>query len=989
MRQHFFEDLGEGVSVIRKLNAFAGVSALLVAAVTGACAQNISVTPKLIQFPNQGVGTTSQAYTVTVNNNQSASLTIKSIEASAPFAQTNNCGSGLASNQTCTISVTFNPTAKQYYSSSLVITDDAGNSPQSVQLTGNGVIPVSYAPAELRFPDQGIHSTSAPMSFTLTNNQSQTLSISGVQAGGAFAQTNNCTSLGQGQSCTVNVTFTPTSAQYYSGSIVVNDSASTSPQQIPVNGNGVLAIKYTPPQGGYYFNHQIVNTSSTPQPVTLTNNQSSPVSITGITAPTGFTFTNGCGSSIAGGASCTVEVSFDPPAATTYSGNLQINDSAYGSPILIPLQGMGIPGTPNPYVSVTPQTPCITGGQSIQFSAIVNGESNQAVDWYVNGVKNGSSSVGTISSSGLYTAPSSGSHTIRAVSQASSSVSGSTTVAIEGGSAMSYEMYPYVASIPVGGQQTFRAETCGAIDTNNISYFVDGVEGGNSSVGTINSSGVYTAPNASGRHQIRVTDNTLNRSTAGQVTVFSNVTADFASRAKNTTPVPASMFGYGRGESIPTTSARNLLTQGGLTDSRLSAEIINVYASQSPDWTKIDPFIQAIQASGQKALLQLNQTPTWLQPSSGACAGNMYAEPTDLNQWAQIAAAYVAHMDANFPGVVQDYEIWNEPNAATLCANDHLSAYLAIYAAAAPVMKAQASQDKQTIRIGGPVLSGYDPSWVTGLLTNSSTAPYVDFVSYHHYLYGSSQLDAQWDTNNGFRSVYEMTQDPSVGAFGDYQRFARLVAAGNQPGGANTPIYVTEYNVNWAFFQDCCRNDPTYAPVWNALYVTDMLNAPYNGVPLPPAKLFYFAGSAYPYFCLVGVQDSNNDCLYSAGATPAPYPQYYAYQLIGSPQYLGLGNGGYMAKSISTPTGGGGLATTAFYTSSKDAILIVNPTSTAFSQVPVTFANPGFTSTEGTLYQIQNGSEITTSSVALTSSGTSRTATIDVPAYSVQAISIQ
>ena len=97
-----------------------------------------------------------------------------------------------------------------------------------------------------------------------------------------------------------------------------------------------------------------------------------------------------------------------------------------------------------------------------------------------------------------------------------------------------------------------------------------------------------------------------------------------------------------------------------------------------------------------------------------------------------------------------------------------------------------------------------------------------------------------------------------------------------------------------------------------------------------PAKLFYFAGSAYPYFCLIGVKDSNNDCLYSAGATPVPYPQYYAFDLLASPNYLGLAAGGRMAASISTPTGGGGIATTAFYTSTQDAIVITNPTSTSF-----------------------------------------------------------
>jgi len=120
-----------------------------------------------------------------------------------------------------------------------------------------------------------------------------------------------------------------------------------------------------------------------------------------------------------------------------------------------------------------------------------------------------------------------------------------------------------------------------------------------------------------------------------------------------------------------------------------------------------------------------------------------------------------------------------------------------------------------------------------------------------------------------------------------------------------------------------------------------------------------------------------------------PYPQYYAYQLLASSTYLGLSAGGYMAKTLSTPTGGGGLATTAFYTASQDALVITNPTSSAYSQISVTFANPGFASTQGTLYSIQDGARINSSAISFSVQGTSLTTTIAVPPYSVQAISLQ
>jgi virulence-associated protein VapD len=237
--------------------------------------------------------------------------------------------------------------------------------------------------------------------------------------------------------------------------------------------------------------------------------------------------------------------------------------------------------------------------------------------------------------------------------------------------------------------------------------------------------------------------------------------------------------------------------------------------------------------------------------------------------------------------------------------------------------------------------------------------------------------------------LYELTQDPTIGAFAEYNDVLADVAAGKQPGGAETPIYISEYNTNWAFFNDCCRNNATYAPVWNALYVTDLLDSVYKGSAKMPNKLIYFAGSAYPWFCMIGVLDTNLDCLYSAGATPVPYPQYYTYQLFASSTYLGLQGGGYMAKSLSTPTGGGGLATTAFYTSTQDAVVIVNPTSTAYPHISVTLANPGFASTQGTLYSVVNGAEIQSSGISFSVQGTSFTTTIDVPAYSVQGVSLK
>ena len=952
----------------------------------------VTFAPAAINFPNQAINTTSNAIAVTVTNNQSVALNFSNISVPAPFAQTNNCGLSLAAGTTCTVSVTFSPTAIQNYSATLAIANDGPNAPQSVPVTGYGTAPVNYTPKQISFPDQGIYSTSTAVPITFTNNEPTPLTL-GIQTAAPFAQTNTCgLSLAAGATCTISVTFTPTVVQYYSGALTIS-GAPGSPISIPVVGNGIIPVSFTPKVGGLYFSHQIANTPSVPQAVTITNDQRSPLTFTSMSSSAAFPFTTNCGNGLGGGtlapgATCAVQISFDPPAAAAYSANLLVYENAYGSPITIPLQGTGIIGTPGNMVTVKPPTPCILPLGTEQFSANVTGLGSSAVYWYVDGVKGGNAKVGTISPSGLYTAPSTTNvHTIRAVSQLSSTVSGAATLTVS--TTPNFEIYPFVSSIPVGGQQTFQGQSCNVPDTN-VTFTVDNIAGGNSTVGTVSNTGVYTAPNVAGKHTVRVTDATLNHTSGAVVTVFTSITADFASRGNNTAPIPANIFAYGRGEALHNAADRALLTQAGVTVSRMSANIANVFATQTPDWTQIDPMIADVQAAGQHALLQLNHSPSWLQPATGGCAGNSFAAPTDNYQWAQIAAAYVAHMDSAFPGVVTDYEIWNEPNATGLCtAANHLTTYINLYGTAASAMKTQAAIDGQTIRVGGPVISAYSQTWIDTLLTTPTTAPYVDFISYHQYFFGSTNLQAQWDQYTGDWSLYNAMQDPSNGAFGIYNKVLGRAALGQQPGGVNTPVYVTEFNTNWAFFKDCCRDDPTYAPVFNALYAVYMLNSVYNGSAHMPNNLTYFASSAYPYFCLIGVLDANFDCMYSVGATPVPYPQYYAFQLLASPAYLGLQGGGYMAKSISTPTGGGGLATTAFYTPTQDALVIINPTPTSYLAINVTFANPGFPDTQGTLYTIQNGAQINATNISFATSGTSRTTTIAVPPYSVQAISLK
>ncbi|HEV2343175.1 MAG TPA: discoidin domain-containing protein, partial [Actinocrinis sp.] len=82
---------------------------------------------------------TSSAQGVTVSNTGNAAATISSITTSGPYTQTNNCGSTLAAGASCTVNVTFTPTASGAQSGALSIASNAPGSPATVNLTGTGV----------------------------------------------------------------------------------------------------------------------------------------------------------------------------------------------------------------------------------------------------------------------------------------------------------------------------------------------------------------------------------------------------------------------------------------------------------------------------------------------------------------------------------------------------------------------------------------------------------------------------------------------------------------------------------------------------------------------------------------------------------------------------------------------------------------------------------------------------------------------------------
>jgi len=95
-----------------------------------------------LSFGTQKVNTISTAKPVTLKNTGATALMSISIAIAGTdlhdFMQTNNCPGSLAANAFCTVNVTFKPTTQGLRSASVVITDNAQNSPQNISLSGTG-----------------------------------------------------------------------------------------------------------------------------------------------------------------------------------------------------------------------------------------------------------------------------------------------------------------------------------------------------------------------------------------------------------------------------------------------------------------------------------------------------------------------------------------------------------------------------------------------------------------------------------------------------------------------------------------------------------------------------------------------------------------------------------------------------------------------------------------------------------------------------------
>jgi hypothetical protein len=323
-----------------------------------------SVDHDWLTFSSQAVNTTSNAQTVTLLNTGSIALLPTSIAFAGDFNESSDTcvNQSIAAGGNCTISVTFTPQAAGPATGQMTIYANIYGGQISVDLNGAGTAagPVTLSPTTVSFGQIEEGTVSSPQSITVANGNTVAVPISSLTVTLPFVVSSNAcgtTSLAANSNCAIQVEFAPTQGGATTGLLTLTDAAGT--QTVQLTGTALA-----PPTD--ILNPTSLTLASTPegqtspvQTVTITN-MPGDLPLTGISVSIAGEFqqTNNCGTQLAGGAVCTINVVFVPTQVGALTGALTITDA-------LKIQTVSLSGTglAPPLFNVTPSSLTFTNTQ--------------------------------------------------------------------------------------------------------------------------------------------------------------------------------------------------------------------------------------------------------------------------------------------------------------------------------------------------------------------------------------------------------------------------------------------------------------------------------------------------------------------------------------------------------------------------------------------------------------------------------------------------
>jgi hypothetical protein len=195
---------------------------------------------------------------------------------------------------------------------------------------------------DLAFGDTGLGLTST-RNLTISNTGTSTLTITSINYPAGFSGNWSSGAIPAGGSQNVIVTFSPTSATGYGGPVTVNSNATAGANTINASGNGIIATRIINVSGDLAFGDVGIEYLAQ-RFLTITNSGNSPLRVTSISYPNGFTGSwNG---TIPPGGSENILVTFQPRYVMSYGGTVQVNSDKTGGVNTISASGAGITNNP-------------------------------------------------------------------------------------------------------------------------------------------------------------------------------------------------------------------------------------------------------------------------------------------------------------------------------------------------------------------------------------------------------------------------------------------------------------------------------------------------------------------------------------------------------------------------------------------------------------------------------------------------------------------
>jgi hypothetical protein len=361
---------------------------------TGQVPQNdIIISPTVVNFGNQGQGTTGNPTILNVSNEGSSTITFSSLTVTdaANYVVSNGCGTALAAYSSCQISIAFSPQGTGNYNDTLTLDENGTPSALKVSLSGVGVAPqasqVVIAPTNIDFGNQVVGTSSNPWTVNISNEGATAVSLTSFELTDAndFAIGGNCgPTLAAYSSCQLTVQFTPLAAQNYMATLTVRDSGTPSALTVTLNGTGTTApntVQIAPT--AVNFTNTPVGTTSNPWTLNFSNEAGTAVTITSLALSDSkdFSFTSSCGTVVAAYSSCNILVYFTPQSVATDSGTLTITTTGTPKTLTVTLNGTGTSSTPVVQIAPTAVTFASTpvGTTSNPWTLNFSNEGNTAV----------------------------------------------------------------------------------------------------------------------------------------------------------------------------------------------------------------------------------------------------------------------------------------------------------------------------------------------------------------------------------------------------------------------------------------------------------------------------------------------------------------------------------------------------------------------------------------------------------------------------------